>query len=119
MANFFLLISRPCLFSRASGPPNNSCPKFTPRIVGIPVYASLGGRFGYFFSARGRGRGSSRRREEGGGRFAIENPRRGGVLLGGVGVEAGSLQGIWVWMWGGAKYFFGAEMPTKKCCSLS
>ena len=41
----------------------------------------LGGRFGYFlfFSARGSGKGSPRRREEGGGRFLIENPSRGGL----------------------------------------
>ena len=41
----------------------------------------LAGRFGYFlscFSARGRGRGSARRRA-GVGRFFMENPRRGSL----------------------------------------
>ena len=33
----------------------------------------------FFFSARGGGRGSPRRREGAGGRFFIENSRRGGV----------------------------------------
>ena len=39
--------------------------------------------FGYFlfFSARGRGRGSSRRQEGGGCRFSIENARGGGSDL--------------------------------------
>ena len=43
----------------------------------------------FYFSARGRGRGSSRHREEVGGRFSIENPRRGGGLLG----EGGAARG--------------------------
>ena len=41
----------------------------------------LGGRFGYFlfFSAPGRGRGESGATGREGGRFCIENPRKGGV----------------------------------------
>ena len=69
----------------------------------------------YFFSALGRGRGSSRRWEGGGGRLSIENPRRGGSpgregLGGGGGWErvSGELGGG-----GGKIFFFGAEIPTK------
>ena len=56
--------------------------------------ADLGGRFGYFlvFSGRGWGRGSPRRREGGGVRLFMENPRRGGGLrvdVGGGGRGAG------------------------------
>ena len=40
-------------------------------------FSVLGGRFGFFFSARGRGRGSSRRQVRGG--FAMKIPGGGGV----------------------------------------
>ena len=68
-------------------------------VVHVGVVARLGGRFRcfYFFLPGGGGRGSSRR-QEGGGRLSIENPRRGGGLLGeGGGAEGlgGCLQGIW------------------------
>ena len=64
----------------------------------------------FYFSARGRGRGSSRRQEGTGARFSIENPRRGGGGLppqrgGGPEGLGGCLRGIW--RGGGwAKYFF-------------
>ena len=62
----------------------------------------------YFFFCSGEGKGK------------FEAPRRilkipgGGGSPGGMGVEAGSLQGNWVWMEGGGGqiFFFGAEMPT-------
>ena len=38
----------------------------------------------FIFSARGRGRGEPPRRREGGGRFFIENPRKGGGFRGWV-----------------------------------
>ena len=44
----------------------------------------------FIFSARGRGRGSPKCREGGGGGFFIENPRRGGGL---PGVGAGGARG--------------------------
>ena len=56
---------------------------------GTPIvwhhYLFLGGRFGYFlfFSARGGGRGSPRRREGVGGRFLLKIPGAGGVSGGG------------------------------------
>ena len=53
----------------------------------------------FFFSAWGRGRGSpGRQRKGGGGRFFIENPKKGGGVLlgkGGARVPGGCLQGIW------------------------
>ena len=78
----------------------------------------LGGRVGYFyFSARGTKRGSRRLLEEGG-RFLIDNPRRGvgglfsqergGGDRGAERVSAGN------WGGGGAILFWGGEMPTKK-----
>ena len=76
----------------------------------------LGGRFGYFhFFLLG---GGERDPEEpgGGGRFFLKIPRRGG-LPGGWG--RGGPKG-WEGVCGefgggeGAKYFFGAEIPTKK-----
>ena len=55
----------------------------------------LGGTFRIFllFSARGRGRGSPRRREGGGGRFFIENPRMG-RLPGGWGRGVRGREGV-------------------------
>ena len=45
--------------------------------------------------------------------FLIENPRGGGVLPGGGGAKG--REGVWREFGGGkAKYFFGAEIPTKK-----
>ena len=44
----------------------------------------------YFFSARGRGRGSPGRQGGGVVRFVIENPRRGGGSPGGGGVSRGA-----------------------------
>ena len=71
----------------------------------------LGGRFGYFlfFSARGGGRGSPRR-QEGGGRFFIENPTERGRGREGVCGELGNFGGEG----GGALYFLlGPETSTK------
>ena len=81
--------------------------------------AHLGGRFAYFllfFFCSGEGKGES---EEpgGGGRFSIENPRRGGGCLPSgwgraEGVFAGNLGG------GGAKYFFaGPKCPPRRLAS--
>ena len=55
----------------------------------------LGGRFGYFlfFSAPGRGRESGAT-GRGGGRFLIENPRRGGGLQERVGRGEGAGEGV-------------------------
>ena len=68
----------------------------------------------FYFSARGSGEGPPRRREGGRGDVFFENPRRGGVSQekGRGGEEPGGyLRGIRGG--GGAKYFFGAEIPTK------
>ena len=66
-------------------------------------------RIFFIFSARGRGRESSRPQEGGGGRFSIESPRRGG----GRGWEA--VCGAFGGGGGGGDFFFvGAEMPTKQ-----
>ena len=57
----------------------------------------LGGCFGYFlfFSARGGGKGGVRGATRGGGRFFIENPRRGmGFPGGGWGFQEGRLERI-------------------------
>ena len=76
----------------------------------------LGGRFGYFlfFSARGRGRGSARRRE-GGGDFLLKIPG-GEVSRAGGSRGARGREGVCGEFGGrGAKYFFfGAEIPTKQ-----
>ena len=70
----------------------------------------------FYFFCPGEGKEESEAPGEGGVRFFIENPRRGGVSRAGGGgqgrgagrVFAGNLGG------GGAKYFFfGAEIPTK------
>ena len=62
----------------------------------------------YFFSARGRGRGSPGRR----GGFLLKIPWKGGSPKGGGGLREGV---CWELGGGGAKYFFwGAEMSTKK-----
>ena len=47
-----------------------------------------------FFLLGGRGRGSSRPWEGGGGRFVTENPRRGGGLLGGGGEGGRGREGL-------------------------
>ena len=87
-------------------------------------FPCLGGRFGYFlfFLLGGAEKGSPRRRE-GGVRFYIKSPRRGGLPGGwGRGGEGlgGCLRGIWEGGGGGAKFFFfGAEIPAKLFCFLA
>ena len=77
------------------------------------VRGTLGGRFGYFlfFSPSGEGKGESGGDREAGGRFFIENPRRGGCLPGRVRGPGGCLQGFWEG--GGLNIFLGAETSTK------
>ena len=72
------------------------------------MVTALGGRFGYFllFSARGRGRGSPRRREGRGGDFLWKIPEGKGSP-GWVGPGEGGIRG------GGVNIFFGAEMSTE------
>ena len=64
----------------------------------------------YFFSARGRGRGS-RADREGGGSFFLLKSQGGGLPKGGGGEGAGRVSaGNWG---GGINFFLGAEMSTK------
>ena len=66
----------------------------------------------FFFSARGRGKGSPRHRE--GGTIFIENPRKGGVSRAGGGRGARGWEGVCgEFGKGGQIFFFGAEFPTK------
>ena len=66
-------------------------------------YPFLDGRF-----CSGEGNGAVR---GWGGRFLIENPRRGGGSPGGGGARRG-LEGVWREFGGGAKYFFsGPKFP--------
>ena len=80
------------------------------RGIGTPKN-NLGGRFDFFFSARGRGRRSPGR-QEGGEAVFIENLRRGGGLSkgGARGGREGSAANL-----GGATYFFsGPKRPPRK-----
>ena len=75
----------------------------------------VGGHFGFFFSARGRGRGEY----EATGRgvcvgFLLKIPGEGGLQERGEGARGpgGCLRGIFLGG-GGIIFFFGAEIPTK------
>ena len=75
----------------------------------------------YFFLLRGGGRGSSRRRGVGG-RFFIENPRRGGLQEGEGPRGRGDVWAHWGIWGGGAKYFFrgrNVHQENMFCCILS
>ena len=80
-----------------------------------PETSFLGGRFGYifnFFSARGGGRGSPRRRE-GGVRFLLKIPGGGGLQEGRPRGRRASAAHLGIGRGGGAKYFFsGPKCPA-------
>ena len=75
----------------------------------------LGGRFGFFFSARGMGRGSEApERGWGGVGFILKIPEAGGSPREGEGAEgSGGCLRFFFWGGGGLNIFFGAESPTK------
>ena len=81
-----------------------------------PLQGVLGGRFGsfLFFSARGRGRESPRRREGGQDDFLLKIPGGGG-LPGGWGRACGRAGRVFAGNWGGGpKYFVsGSKLPPR------
>ena len=85
--------------------------------------SKLGGRFGFFFLL-GEGKGGLKRQEEGGLVSFVWKSQEGGGYIGGGGLPGregpgGCLRKIGKFWGRGAKYFFGAEMSTKKMFFVS
>ena len=72
----------------------------------------------YSFLLRGGGEGGGVRGAGGGGRFLIKNRGRGRGVSEEKARDGEGLRGLFVGRGGGANFFFGAEMPTKKVSLL-